>query len=110
LEKNCRRINRRRIVETFGECRPSALFSFPCGVLAYSARIGVGVNDCSIRPNTIFSSNISLVSKLIETWEKLPVHIQREEKKSVVKKNQRNNIIFLKEIDQKNLKKSDKVD
>jgi hypothetical protein len=28
----------------------------------------------------------SLVSRLVETWEKLPVHIQGEEKQSVVKK------------------------
>jgi hypothetical protein len=27
-----------------------------------------------------------LVSRLVETWEQLPVHIQREEKQSVVKK------------------------
>jgi hypothetical protein len=28
----------------------------------------------------------SLVSRLVETWEKLPVHIQGEEKQSVIKK------------------------
>jgi hypothetical protein len=28
----------------------------------------------------------SLVSRLVETWEKLPVHVQGEEKQSVVKK------------------------
>jgi hypothetical protein len=28
----------------------------------------------------------SLVSKLVETWEQLQVHIQREEKASVMKK------------------------
>jgi hypothetical protein len=28
----------------------------------------------------------SLVSRLVETWEKLPVHIQGEERQSVVKK------------------------
>jgi hypothetical protein len=53
-----------------------------------------------------------VVSRLIDTWEKLPVHIQGEEKKSVEKKKIKSSASkyvqstnnFNNEIDQKNPK------